>query len=60
MNLTAMLFMHVISILVHACDKTNNGGCSQICNKKNETYKCSCNSGFVLGKDGKSCNEGLI
>ena len=45
-------------LLVHPCDKETKGGCNQICNKRKEWYECSCESGFVLGKDKKICNKG--
>ena len=54
------MYSHIISILVHPCDTAANGGCSQICNKKRDSYKCACKYGFKLGHDGKSCNKGLI
>ncbi len=44
--------------LVHPCDKATKGGCSQICNKRNEWYICSCKVGFVLRKDNMTCNKG--
>ena len=25
-----------------------------------DKYECACKSGFTLGKNGKSCNKGLI
>ena len=45
-------------ILVHPCDKPNKGGCGQICNKRKEWHVCSCKTGFVLGRDNKTCNKG--
>ena len=47
-----------IPFLVHPCDEAYNGGCSQVCNKKNEKHECSCEAGFVIGEDGKSCKKG--
>ena len=44
--------------LVHPCDEANNGGCNQICNKKNEKHECSCETGFVLAEDKKTCSKG--
>ncbi|XP_065058300.1 fibrillin-1-like isoform X6 [Rhopilema esculentum] len=32
-----------------------NGGCSHICSNENGTYACSCNRGFSLHGDDKSC-----
>ncbi len=51
----------IISLyLVHPCDTASNGGCKQICNKRKHKYRCACEDGFVLGKDGKTCNKGMI
>ena len=44
--------------LVHPCDEANNGGCSQICNKRKENRECSCEIGFTLGEDKTSCKKG--
>ncbi len=44
--------------LVHPCDEASNGGCSQICNKIKEKHECSCETGFVLGKDKRTCKKG--
>lgn len=44
--------------LVHPCDEENNGGCSQICNKKEEKHECACEAGFVLGENQRVCNKG--
>ena len=43
---------------MHACDATNNGGCSQICNKIKEKHECACQTGFVLANDGRTCKKG--
>merc|ERR1719187_2290490 len=32
-----------------------NGGCGQLCNDDNGHVTCSCNKGFALQDDGKSC-----
>ncbi|CAM1319402.1 Uncharacterised protein r2_g2770 [Pycnogonum litorale] len=34
-----------------------NGGCSQLCLKTNNSYKCGCQPGFELAKDGRSCQD---
>lgn len=46
--------------LVHPCDEANNGGCGQVCNKKNEKHECSCEAGFVLKEDKKTCKKGIL
>ena len=33
----------------------NNGGCEQLCENKEGSHECKCNSGFTLEGDGKSC-----
>ena len=45
---------------MHPCDTGSNGGCSQICNKKEENHECSCEDRFVSEKDGKTCIRGWI
>ena len=42
---------------MHICDRGQNGGCEQICNKKGNQATCSCKKGFDLSEDGKSCEE---
>ena len=45
--------------LVHPCDEANNGGCSQICNKRKEKHECSCEAGFVqVDEDKTLCKKG--
>ena len=36
---------------------TNNGGCEHVCTNTQGSFSCSCNSGFTLSTDGKSCEE---
>ena len=31
-------------------------GCSQLCSNTDGSYTCSCNSGYRLNVDGRSCN----
>ena len=35
---------------------TNKGNCSQICTNTDGSYVCSCQSGYLLGADRKTCN----
>ena len=34
---------------------TNNGGCAQICNNTFGSFTCSCNTGYSLGADARTC-----
>merc|ERR1712212_1452032 len=40
----------------HPCN-INNGGCNQICRKIGKKAQCRCKSGFILGKDQKTCTQ---
>lgn len=42
---------------IHHCDSADNGDCSQICNKNGDAVECSCESGYLLGADGKTCDK---
>ncbi len=53
-----VFLINLFQSLVHPCDKANNGGCSQICNKKMEKHECSCEAGFALGEDKRTCKKG--
>ena len=33
--------------------------CAQICNNTIGSYTCSCNSGFIINVDGKTCDGGF-
>jgi hypothetical protein len=35
----------------------NNGGCQQLCSNSAGGYSCTCNTGFTLAFDGKTCND---
>ena len=41
---------------VNECS-TLNGGCSQICNNNNGSYTCSCQRGYRMKSDGKTCQD---
>lgn len=47
--------MNSLIFIVHACDKGNNGGCSQVCEKDGEAFECKCNKGFKLLSDKVTC-----
>ena len=48
-------YVHV----AHPCDKTSvgkkNGGCDQKCTKNDVVAVCSCNEGYKLAEDKKTC-----
>lgn len=52
------MLIFLSTLLVHPCDKSDNGGCNQICNKRKEWHECSCETGFALGKDKMTCKKG--
>ena len=35
----------------------NTDGCDQVCTNTDGSFECSCNSGFTLSNDGKTCIE---
>ena len=43
--------------LVHPCDKQDNGGCEQECEKDGGNAKCACQEGFKLNEDGQTCEK---
>ena len=43
--------------LVHPCDRKDNGGCNQVCDKEGDNKTCSCDEGFELLPDGVNCKE---
>ncbi len=55
-----LVLTHNFQSLVHPCDEENNGGCSQICNKRMEKHECSCEGGFVLEEDKTTCKKGNL
>ena len=49
--------MSIYTILAHPCDKPTKGGCDQVCKKDGDKSSCSCNEGYRLEEDGKSCEK---
>lgn len=47
--------LYVIITDINECD-TDNGQCDQLCNNYPGGYNCSCNPGYTLDIDGRSCN----
>ena len=43
---------------MHPCDKPKKGGCTQTCNKRKKWYACSCEAGYLLEDDKKTCKKG--
>ena len=50
-----LLFEQFFSIDVDKCGVIN-GGCEHLCTNTIESYRCTCRSGFVLNKNGKTCS----
>ena len=46
-----------IIFLVHPCDRSDNGGCQQKCNKDGDEFTCSCDKGFKLADDKAACSK---
>lgn len=46
--------MTQFQIDVDECSRRQSG-CSQICINTKGSYKCSCEKGYALAQDGKSC-----
>ena len=44
---------------MHLCDRGNNGGCDDVCNKNGEGVTCSCKLYYKLADDGVTCEIGL-
>ena len=51
--------MHIF-VSVHPCDKADKGGCEHTCNKKGDEAECSCDDGYLLAQDGKSCEKSKL
>ena len=43
--------------VVHPCEKEDNGGCQHKCNKQGSEASCSCNEGYQLNADTKTCDK---
>uniref|UniRef100_A0A2C9K971 Uncharacterized protein n=1 Tax=Biomphalaria glabrata TaxID=6526 RepID=A0A2C9K971_BIOGL len=41
---------------INECARSGNGGCEQVCNNTEGSYFCSCQDGYALDEDKKSCN----
>ena len=48
-----LLFLNTIDI--NEC-LSSNGGCSQNCTNTNGSYICSCQTGYMLTVDNRTCN----
>ena len=44
---------------VNECEE-ENGGCEQICENTVGSYECSCNQGYLLAADDKTCTGNSI
>ena len=48
------IYSHFVSD-IDECDKDYKGGCSQKCTNKPGSFVCSCEKGYNLDTDGKTC-----
>ena len=57
MHAEQIIQLHENRILpdINECDNAN-GGCQQICDNIPGSYVCSCNAGYDLNSDGKTCS----
>ena len=53
-NIHKCIFNNIFFADFGQCD-ADNGGCEHICSDFNGTSQCSCNTGFKLNNDMKSC-----
>ena len=45
---------------VNECLISTNNNCSQLCFNTNGSFRCQCNSGYILASDNSTCNGWLI
>lgn len=55
MTICVLPYLIIHNIDTNECN-TNNAGCAQTCTNKPGTFECSCQSGYTLNGDGKSCD----
>ena len=48
--------MDIATGAVNEC-LTNNGGCDQVCTDTTGSFMCSCNNGFTLNNDERTCTD---
>ena len=52
--------INIVLILFYVSDvnecSTNNGGCAHNCVNNAGSYSCTCNTGYTLSGNGKTCN----
>ena len=54
LSFTVPLCFEFMYLDINEC-KTNNGGCPSLCINLVGSYTCSCQDGFDLASDGKTC-----
>ena len=56
---TFFLTLALPLIAIHVDDNEcgfDNGGCDHVCKNEHGSRKCSCNPGFTLSPDGRTCD----
>ena len=48
------VIVHVMALDINECTNGDNQ-CDQVCTNQNGSYSCSCNHGYVLLSDQRSC-----
>lgn len=55
-KIAKFLHLHIYILFKDVDECANyNGGCAHTCNNEPGTYRCTCDTGFKLGADGKVC-----
>ena len=52
-------FPHTLFLDVDEC-ATNNGGCNHTCANKQGTFQCSCDAGYSLDANNKTCSGNVL
>ena len=50
------VFLVIINTDVNECDTPSLNNCGQVCENNNGSFTCSCDDGFTLESDNKTCS----